>query len=206
MKINNNQGENIYSSDSIIPLIRPSASLDFTGKLLFAGYGYTDKDKGYDDFSGIELKDKIVLVMTGKPDNEISDNSQVFDDTVEGLKIMSIIGGGAKAVLLVYDPVSRFRDAYDSGLAGLISDAVTFKDQKQFSLPSQIIFITRNAADALLKATGSNLKQLRDRIISTGKPASVEVRDITVTVSTSIEKTEFTGSNVVGIVEGSDPF
>jgi Zn-dependent M28 family amino/carboxypeptidase len=206
LKINNNQGENIFLTDSIITLIRPSVSLNYTGKLVFAGYGYTDKDKGYNDLSGVDLKDKIVLMMTGKPDNTVSDNSEFFNDTVEGLKIMSIIGGGAKAILLVYDPAGKFHDAYDSGLAEMISsDAVSLKDQKQFSLPAQITFITQNAANALLKTTGSTLKQMRDKIVSTGKPVSAEVQDIIVTVSTSLEKTEFSGSNVVGIVEGSDP-
>jgi Zn-dependent M28 family amino/carboxypeptidase len=206
LKINNNQGENVFSTDSIITLIRPSSSLEFTGKLVFAGYGFTDKDKGYNDLSGIDLKDKIVLVMTGKPESEISDRSEFFDENVEGLKIMSIIGGGAKAVLLVYDPTSKFNDAYESGLANMVSsDAVTFKDKKEFSLPAQILFITRNAADALLKTTSSSLKQMQEKIISTGKPASAEVQDITVAISTSIEKSEFSGSNVIGIIEGSDP-
>jgi Zn-dependent M28 family amino/carboxypeptidase len=187
-------------------LIRPSSSLEYTGKLVFAGYGFADKDKGYNDLSGIDLKDKIVLMMTGKPESGISDRSEFFDESVEGLKIMSIVGGGAKAVLLVYDPASKFNDAYESGLANMVSsDAVTFKDTNQFSLPAQILFITRNAADALLKKTGSSLKQMREKIILTGKPASAEVQDITVTISTSIEKSEFSGSNVIGIVEGSDP-
>jgi hypothetical protein len=58
LKINNNQGEVIFSSDSLITLIRSSANMDFTGKLVFAGYGYADKTTVYNDMTGVEIKDQ----------------------------------------------------------------------------------------------------------------------------------------------------
>ena len=206
LKISNSQGEAIFSTDSLVALIRPSVNTEFTGKLVFAGYGYTDKATGYNDLSGIDFKDKAVLVMTGKPDTVKPENSEFFNEAIEGIKIMSLIAGGAKAVLLVYDPKSRFKDAYASGLAEILSSSsVTYKDQRGGSLPAQISFITQNAANALLKTTGSNLKQMQDKILATGKPVSAELHDITVTLKTSLEKKEFLGSNVIGIIEGSDP-
>ena len=206
LKISNSQGETIFSTDSLVALVRPTGNTEFTGKLVFAGYGYTDKATGYNDLNGIDPKDKVVLVMTGKPDTVISDRSELFNENIEGIKIMSLIGGGAKAVLLVYDPKNRFKDAYASGLAEILSsNSVTFRNQRGGSLPAQISFITQNAANALLKTTGSSLKQMQDKILSTGKPVSAELQDITVTLKTSLEKKEFLGSNVISIIEGSDP-
>jgi hypothetical protein len=207
LNINNNQGEVIFSSDSLITLIRPSANMDFTGKLVFAGYGYADKTTGYNDMTGVDIKDKIVLVMTRSPETVKSESGQVtFDNALEVPKISSIIGSGAKVVLLVYDPMNSFREAYSSGLVNMTpSDVITFKNQTEYSPPAQLSFITQYAANALLRSTGSSLKQMQDKIRSSGKPVSTELQDITVTVKTSLEKKEFSGSNVIGIVEGSDP-
>jgi hypothetical protein len=207
LKIYNRQGEVIFSTDSLTTLIRPSADVEFSGRLVFAGYGYADKTTGYNDLGSVDLKDKVVLVMTRSPETVKSDSGKgVFINNIEAPKIMSIIGSGAKVVLQVYDPMNSFRDAYSSGLADMTSsDAVTFKDQPEFSVPAQLSYITQNVANELLRTTGCTLKQMQDKIISTGKPISEELQDITVTVKTSVEKKEFSGSNVIGIVEGSDP-
>lgn len=207
LKINNNEGEVVFSTDSLITLIRPSDNMDFTGKLVFAGYGYADPNTGYDDLSGIDIKDNIVLVMTRSPETVKSDSGKItFDNDLEVPKITSLIGRGAKVVLLVYDPLNSFRDAYASGLVNMTpSDAVTFKDQTESSPPMQLSFITQTTADALLKSAGSSLKQMQDKIISSGKPVSAEIPDITVTVKTTLSKRDFSVSNVIGIVEGSDP-
>jgi hypothetical protein len=207
LNIKNSQGEVIFSTDSLTTLLRPSANMDFTGKLVFAGYGYADKTTGYNDLSGVDLKDKFVLVMTRNPETVKSDSGkQVFDNNLEVPKISSILGSGAKVVLLVYDPMNSFRDVYSSGLINMTSsEEVTYKDQPELSAPAQLSFITQNAANALLRSTGSSLKQMQDKIITTGKPVSTELQDITITVKTSLEKNEFSGSNVIGIVEGSDP-
>lgn len=207
LKINNSQGEVIFSTDSLTTLIRPSADVEFPGRLVFAGYGYADTSTGYNDLSNVNLKDKIVLIMTRSPETVKSDSAKgVFVNDLEAPKIMSIIGSGAKVVLQVYDPLNSFRDAYSSGLAEMTSsDAVTFKDQPESQVPAQLSYVTQNAANELLRSTGSNLKQMQDKIASTGKSVSAELQDITVTVKTSVENKEFSGSNVIGIVEGSDP-
>jgi hypothetical protein len=157
LKIYNRQGEVIFSTDSLTTLIRPSADVEFSGRLVFAGYGYADKTTGYNDLGSVDLKDKVVLVMTRSPETVKSDSGKgVFINNIEAPKIMSIIGSGAKVVLQVYDPMNSFRDAYSSGLADMTSsDAVTFKDQPEFSVPAQLSYITQNVANELLRTTGA---------------------------------------------------
>ena len=207
LKINNDPGEVIFSTDSLLTLNPPSANEVVTGKLVFAGYGYENKDTGYNDFSDIDITDKIALIMTRNPDAVKSDSGTVvFDNNLESIKLFSIIGKGPKAILYVYDPVNKSSDAYTSGLADQIqSDFLSLKDHPGFSIPMQISFITQYTANALLKTTGSNLTQMQEKITSTGNPVSAEIPDITVSVNTPFEKTDFISSNVIGIVEGSDP-
>jgi hypothetical protein len=207
LRIYGKQGETLYSTDSVVVLSRPSKTVEASGNVVFAGYGYQDAATGYDDFSGISLKDKIVIIMTRNPSAVSSkDKGKVFDQQLEGPKFRTIFTGGPKAVLFVYDPENDFPDAYASGLASLIpASTVSMSEQQASNDPFQFMFITRHTADMMLKATGYNLKLMQDKISKTGSPVSVEISEITASVRTSIETSKVSGSNVIGIIEGSDP-
>jgi hypothetical protein len=207
LKISSSKDDPIFSTDSLVSLMIPSGTMDVTGNVVFAGYGYENKNTGYNDLENVDLKDKIVLMMTRNPElASTGDGKTVFDNNRESQKLMPVFSKGPKAILYVYDPENKFSDAYTSGLTGMIgSGNVSLKGQKGFSLPMQFAFITRHAADMLLKTTGYNLKQMQERISVSGKPVSTELQGITATVKTGVETTDFFSSNVIGIVEGSDP-
>ncbi|MCF8241317.1 MAG: M20/M25/M40 family metallo-hydrolase [Melioribacteraceae bacterium] len=40
------------------------------GEIVFAGYGISSEEKKYDDYSGLDVKNKIVLVLSGIPSSE----------------------------------------------------------------------------------------------------------------------------------------
>lgn len=207
ISITNGNGDTLFTSDSLVTFAFKPDEKVLTGKLVFAGYGYKDTASGYNDLKNLDLKNKIVLIMTRKPDAAKSGpgNSQ-FENNLEAPKIMSLVAGGAKAVLLVYDPANKFRDPWDSGIAEMLpSDRVTLKGEKEFSMPFHISFITQNTANALLKPTGRNLAQMQELIASTGASVSEEIGGETVTLKTAVEIKEFTSPNVIGIIEGSDP-
>lgn len=207
LKVINTNGDPVISTDSLVFLMVPSKTMDATGNVVFAGYGYENKTTGYNDLKDIDLKDKIVLMMTRSPEMAASDSGNaVFDNSLESKKLMTVFSKGPKAILFVYEPKNKFHDAYASGLSGMVgSGSVSLKGQAGFSLPLQFAFITQNAADVLLKTSGYNLKQMQEKIANGGKPVSMELPGITASVRTVVETSEFFSPNVIGIIEGSDP-
>jgi hypothetical protein len=207
LKIINDQGGVVFSTDSLISLAPPSKTMDVTGNVVFAGYAFEDSASGYNDFDVINIKGKIVLVMTRTPELVKSGSGKrLMDFNLETKKISSLFGRQPKAILFVYDPLNGFNDGYESGLAELIrSSAVTIKGKEDFSVPLQLCIITQQTADLLLKPTGYSLSGMQDRIRKDGKPVSVEIKGITATVRTAVETIDVPGSNVIGIIEGSDP-
>ncbi len=210
LKATDINGNIIYSTDSLVTLISGSDSQTVAGDLLFAGYGYENSSTGYDDFKDIDLKGKIVLVMTRNPilvDSTGNRIDYVFDEMIEGIKLISLIKRGSKAVLIVYDPKSTFSDPYESGLAGLISSGsnISLKESKKPDIPASIFFITQKTADRLLSGSGTTLKQLQEEIDSGKKPRSYEVPGIMVSVQNQVVESEFTSYNIIGLMEGSDP-
>ena len=210
IKIKDTNGAEIYSNDSIIYLMAPFNTLDATSNLVFAGYGFTDSTTGYDDYKDIQPKDKIMLIMTGDPQSQVP-NEMNFGINIksEGPKIMATLHKGAKAILCVYDPRSKYADAYASGLADIGFERVGSKrlslHLNEDSALIQVAFITRNTADQLLKKSGYNLKTVQEKIIAGKKPLSFELSDITVSFKTYIEKSNIKVNNIIGVVEGSDP-
>jgi hypothetical protein len=210
LRINDIKGNTIFSTDSLIYLTDPDKTAELSGNLVFAGYGYEDTNQGYNDLKDVDLKDKIVLLMTGSPQNTTPYGlNAAFDINLERPKIMSVYHQGAKAILYVYDPEGKYHDAYTSGLAergtGKVGTKIFSIAGQEYATPVQVVFITQHAADMLLKTSGYSLKQMQEKIITGGKPVSLELKDITVTFRTYIEKVNLECNNVIGMVEGSDP-
>jgi hypothetical protein len=207
LKIFNSNGETIMSTDSVISLMPPVKTMEVTGNVVFAGYGYENKSTGYNDFQGIDIKGKIVMIMTRNPEAVTSGSGKsVFAEQLESMKFASLITRSPSAILFVYDPQNIFRDGYDSGMAEMVGQSsVSVKGNQDGGLPLQVLFITRNTADNLLKPTGLSLEQMQNRISEQGKPVSCEMVGLTAKVKTTIETSEISANNVIGIIEGSDP-
>ncbi len=82
-----------------------------TGKIdapiVFVGYGITAKDKNYDDYEGIDVKGKVVLILRKEPQqanpHSAFDGTQTTQHATFQRKIANAYEHGAAAVLLVND-------------------------------------------------------------------------------------------------------
>lgn len=199
-----------FSTDSVITIMSGPDVPQVSGELVFAGYGYEDSKTGYSDLKDIDLKDRIVLIMTRNPvlvDTSAKGSNYVFDEMVEAMKLMSVFMREPKAVLMVYDPKNSFSDPWESGLAHYFGETehVTLKDDQLQEAPAGIYFISENTADNLLSSTGSSLLQLQDKIDDKKTPCSSVIDGIKVTINILSEEREYTAFNVIGMIEGSDP-
>src|SRR5215831_14415834 len=80
-----------------------SSTSDFDGSVAFAGYGITAPELNYDDYSGIDAKDKIVVVLRHNPQE--SDPHSRYALHAELInKASNARQHGAKAVIFVTDP------------------------------------------------------------------------------------------------------
>ena len=100
--------------DGFGPLALGQGAGEVSGPLLFAGYGITADEFGFDDYEGVDAKGAIVIVIRKEPG--ISDPESPFNGVQNtrhaffATKVINAIGHGAAAVLIVNDPRSA-RDA-----------------------------------------------------------------------------------------------
>jgi hypothetical protein len=173
--------------------------------IAFVGYGITAKDKDakldYDDYAGIDAKDKAVLVIRREPQQ--LDEKSPFDGKEMSkfadlrFKTTNAFQHGAKAILLVSDGISaKDRD-------NLLPLAYAGGDQNS---PIPFIMLTRVAADKLLEAAGQpKLAELEKQLDTDLKPRSKVLDGVTVTGKYTIDRKQITTKNVIGVLEGSGP-
>jgi len=195
-----------------------SDTIDLSGELVFAGYGIYSARDNYNSFENVDLKGKIVLVMSRGPMDHDNDTSLLQNRDWDDLstwryKLNGLAMRMPKAILMVSDPRSGYQsiDQYASGMIRYLTRSSTVKElgsQSRSMMPgvaAKILFIHREAADEMLKACGKTLNELQDSIDSSLKPHSFLMPNSQVNIYSRYNREEKPIPNVAGLIEGSDP-
>src|SRR5262245_53609108 len=167
-----------------------------SGDVVFVGYGITAPDLGYDDYTGIDVRGKIALVMTGEPRGRDPASPfrkpEAYHYSERRHKIINAREHGAGAVLLVAHP-------------GAASD--TLPPLTGVAQPWSVlaVAVVRPVADALLATAGTALAAAADAIDRALAPKSFVVPGVRVGVEVTLVRERSATANVIGILRGSDP-
>jgi hypothetical protein len=166
------------------------------GEVLFAGYGITAPELGYDDYAGLDAKGKIVLVMSREPRSQDPASPFRRHDahhyTERDYKIINARQHGAAAVLLAAHPASG-----DPPLP-----VARGQSEPQGVLA---VGVTRSAAEALLGSAGLRFGDLADAIDASLTPRSALLPGVTMRVDVTLVRERGMAHNVIGLLRGTDP-
>ena len=206
LKLKNKEGETIYSTSDICSFAGTEKSDTINGSIVFAGFGFHDTKTSYNDFEGIELTDKIVLVMTGKPELNAAESENKNLTNLEMSKLGRIFLSGARAVIFIPNPLNTDNTWFEmvKDFAAQGSWHVKEMEQNRFA-GGNIILGNVELADALLAEKVQTLKEIQQEINSSGNPNSFAVNNSSIEILFSKKKELVSGENIVGYVEGSDP-
>lgn len=189
-------------------------AVDLSAPLVFAGYGITAPELGYDDYAGMDVKGKVALVFDHEPQED--DPHSIFNGTgntryaTTRVKLLNARAHGAVALIVVAEPNRKHltnaeRQAKIGGSAlravPLPLQALADDELKIPSVVVQDVVAAALLADA--KATGSALQAAIDKDL---KPQSRALPGTMVSIHLSnTSERRGTTANVVGLLEGSDP-
>jgi len=152
-----------------------------SGEIVFVGYGVSAPEVGYDDWAGVDVRDRVALALSGTPPFLAGVRSSRLE------KLIAARRGGAHALLIVSDPLPTL--AATAAAVRIVSGSVT---------PA--------AADALLAPTGTTLAGLSAAIAERRAPASFVARAAgRVELRVALESTDRMAANVIGVLPGTDP-
>jgi hypothetical protein len=156
-----------------------SLAAEVSGEIVFVGYGVVAADRGWDDYAGVSVRDKIALALEGAP-GHLGD---VPPPRLE--KLIAARRHGARALLLVGDGLPPLGTT--AAAVRLVSGA-----------------ITATAADLLLEPSGKTTAQLRAALADSRAPVSfatgVELR-----MRVNFTREDRRAANVIGLLPGTDP-
>lgn len=169
-----------------------SDNLSVESKLVFAGYGISSKENNYDDYEGVDVNGKIVIVLRGHPD--LNSAQSPFDQLARlRFKAATARDKGASAIIFV----NNLEKKEDDQLYKLEYDGAT--KVKGIS----IVQIKREILQQLLNSSKLNLDEIEKEIIDNKKPNSFEL-DITAKIKTEVNEVQSISWNVGALLKGSD--
>ena len=180
--------------------------------VVFAGYGITAPEYGYDDYNGVDAKGKVVLIFINEPQEKdtasVIEGSKNTDYSRIRVKLENAMDHGAVGILLTSSPLSRSRrppNFWPSLMRNAPKNAVPMTREESAEKKIVCIRIGKKLAEELFNGTGKTLLELHEKIDATLTPQSFEISDMTVTTETSLDANKTPTQNVVGYWEGSDP-
>ena len=184
----------LTAADSSISPWANSKSASVNGKLVFAGYGITAPDMGYDDWAGIDPAGAVVLILRYGPDGASNPHSDFGAFWPVRDKIRSAVDKGAAAVILSLAPGET------------VEDILLLLERERMAAESDIpvMQVTPEVASALLAAAGHDLAAITAQVASNKKGQSFAT-NLDVSLQTALELDVRDSHNVIGMLAGTDP-
>jgi hypothetical protein len=182
--------------------------------VVFVGYGITAPEHAYDDYGGIDVAGKIVLMLRHEPGEADPDSS--FDGAASSrharftTKAGNAREHGAVGMLLVTDPLHHGPDE-DLRLDGALSltrpEEPNSETDATSAEPFLAVHVGQQLASKIAASAGHTLETLQ-RAVDGGAPAADFAMDgvrARIAVERSASTVAVPARNVAGFLEGRDP-
>lgn len=190
----------VFGKDFLIPAAGNNNGTFKSNEWVFAGYGI--EAENYNDYTGLNVKGKTVIVFLGEPKEDgrylITGSEKSSEWTFPGLekKLELAYAKGAAGMLVISPTIQNFMDRYT---VSTTKTPVTFQrkiknPRLNYALISHDLakeILENDALFSLAKSSG----KLNGKNISKRQEIEFEYKESTTTIQSS---------NVLGIVEGGD--
>lgn len=163
-----------------------------TADVAFVGYGITAKDIGYDDYEGIDVAGKIVIILSDSAIGQPKDERFIPYSKLD-YKVMNAREHGAVGVIFVKVQSDSANVFYPLKVS-------------TFARSSGIIAVQAKRTEiAKFFPKEANLYPTEMEMQKTKKPKSFLIPDTKVTITVDMSKETVEVPNIFGIIPGTDP-
>lgn len=158
---------------------------EVTADIVYAGFGVTAPELGYNDYKGLDVKGKIVLVEGETPNTSRNPDSLAmwYKHTLHQTKLNNAVEHGAVGMLYKWVPGPNA--PYNPGFV--------------------YCHVTDTIVNDIFMGTGKTYKETIRRIYKTQKPASFHTGKKAHIKMNATYNPRATGKNILGMIKGSDP-
>jgi len=192
LSVSINGSKTNYKKDNFFRPLGFSSVGTTRGSLVFAGYGIKAPDLNYNDFDGIDLKDKIAVIMAYSPGyNNPHDNKFSSYESLRR-KCNWVKEAGAKGVIVVIGPQNG-----DDDLVTLSTS------NEHLGIPA--MSVKREILDKVFSANGKKLGEIQKKMDSLKTTNSFALENSSAILKTDLQFVTAYTANIIGYLEGSDP-
>lgn len=163
-----------------------SGSGEVTAEVVYVGYGISAPDLGFDEYEGVDVEGKIVLMEPEVP-----------------------VGTGSASEFMKWRPYSfhqyKLENAVAHGARGMLYDYHITNPNNSYSEGFVYSAISRSVVDDIFTGTGKVHRNVLREIRDTLKPRSFATGKVVTIKNTTEHHPEGVAFNVVGAIIGSDP-
>jgi Zn-dependent M28 family amino/carboxypeptidase len=201
--VHKGQVEPLTLGDDAIFNTRVDLAPSVEAPLVFAGYGLTIPELGYNDLAGLDLRDKVVVIFPGAPaeiPGALASHYQSAGERWKALRKAGVVG-----VITILNPAAM--DIPWSRIsANRAHPSMALKDAEFDDTLGEELAVTFNPekAQKLFEGSGHSLQELvdlvKDRKALPRFPLMLSIR-----AKASVNKKAVESSNLVAQLTGSDP-
>lgn len=183
-------------------------------EMVFAGYGISSAELKYDDYAASPAKDRVAIVFSGTPDGDNPHGQFVRAGEVR-FKVAAARAAGARGLLII---------ASEANLSDDRLSRLSYDNAGEAGIP--VVVVSRKLAAKILGAPNGDLSRYEKsadvRTLNGGAVLPTNVDSATVSLpgrkderlpfpgvrldlSTNVLRREVEATNVIGILDGSDP-
>jgi hypothetical protein len=175
-----------------------SSRAKLEGDVVFAGFGITAPEYGYDDYEGLDVKGKVVLILRHEP-QEFDEKSvfagKVYTEHAQFFsKLTNAKSHGASGVILINDRANHRSESDDlekfGRTVGPADGGIPF------------IQIRAEYGERWLQDNGRKLDDIQAGVDRDLKPNSFALKGIRVQAFADVERAVKTVHNVIGVLPG----
>jgi hypothetical protein len=189
--------------DSYIIYPNPSVpQVKISGGLVFAGFGISEPTLGYDDYAGLDVRGKIVLITRGAPEKF---SSSVAAHTMSTGQILKVAAEhGAVGVIMGSADSTAHLNNISKGVYSVLDKQGKIAVSRTYYSDQLSVFASINYKifNLLINGTRIPLQSIIDKL-KAGQVSSFPLK-VGVNISYSSNYQDITSYNVIGKIPGTD--
>jgi len=177
---------------------------EFSGELVIAGFGIEASEFGHNDFEDLDVKGKIVAVLTGAPSSLPASERAYFGNT--NTKIETLDNLGAQGILFIPAPGGRgsFKERYDRmserGINSVLMPSGEALGRSNFGKMKFGGYFNWQSLSEITEITKEDI----ENYINNGQKLNQPVKPIYLNGKVVTRLKQFESANVLGLVEGKE--
>jgi len=182
---------------------------NFSGEIVYAGFGIQSRDDRYDDLAKIELEGKVAVIMSGEPRHKRKfDGAEQSRSASLWGKLKALEDAGVEGVLVIRRGVELpkgKRPDFDRLPLDYRYTHASFPGVREQRPPRRrppVVEITPSLAERMI---GEDVLKIASMVDRSGTPKRISAQPCEVKVRSSLRLQQVRIDNVVGVLPGVDP-